>query len=338
MKYRYSQLRRRPRRRDRPRVAGLAALRPAAVERLQQAVGSAERRRPHDAGAARRDSRRAAERRRAVGRDARAAAVGQATTRARSEATARTQLEAARPADHRAAAEQGYISDGRPAGASSGSTARAGPATDATRFEVTDKALDFLGYRALARPARVDRPQQRRPARHARAGHRHRGGRPAAPVRVRRHDEPRRVGDGAECGRSTRTARTASASRSRGEGGDDSRGHRHRLRRPDGHAGRLPELVRDRAAARLQPQHGALRRRPVHAGQARGDGAGESDPPSVSGRRAERGALPRLGGGSAAQPARPGAGRAVLHEHARRSAAGAPACSSASARTCGRSS
>ncbi len=43
--------------------------------------------------------------------------------------------------------EQGYVSlAGRPQGASTG---RQGPSVERARFEVTDKALDFLGYRAL---------------------------------------------------------------------------------------------------------------------------------------------------------------------------------------------
>ena len=46
-----------------------------------------------------------------------------------------------------------------------------------------------------ARPARLDRPQQRRPPRHARDGDRHRGQRRAEAVPVRRHDEHRRRRD-----------------------------------------------------------------------------------------------------------------------------------------------
>ena len=65
-----------------------------------------------------------------------------------------------------------------------------------------------------ARPARIDGPQQRRPSRHARAGDRHRGRRPAAAVRVRRHAESRRGGDRAE----RRAARRASAATRRGRG------------------------------------------------------------------------------------------------------------------------
>ena len=59
-------------------------------------------------------------------------------------------------------------------------------------------------------------------------------------------------------------------------------GHRRRLRRPDGRAGRVPELVRDGADARLQPQHDPLRRGSLHAGEAGGAGAGQPDPAAVS--------------------------------------------------------
>ena len=57
----------------------------------------------------------------------------------------------ARPATHRAAWRAGLHQPDRQARSRRGSTARAagrGPGRDA-RFEVTDKALDFLGYRAL---------------------------------------------------------------------------------------------------------------------------------------------------------------------------------------------
>ena len=59
---------------------------------------------------------------------------------------------------------------------------------------------------------------------------------------------------------------------------------------------------------------------------------------AVSRRRAEGRAVPRFGRGDSARRARPRARRPVLHEHARRPAARAPASSTASARTCGRSS
>ncbi len=93
--------------------------------------------------------------------------------------------------------EQGYISmagQPRPQGLGPGS----GEASGESRFEVTDKAIDFLGYRALRDLLGSLGPQQRRPSRHARTGDGRRSRRTAAPLRVRRHDEPGRGGDDSE--------------------------------------------------------------------------------------------------------------------------------------------
>ena len=162
--------------------------------------------------------------------------------------------------------------------------ARASPAE--VKFEVTDKALDFLGYRALR--------DLLGSAGHSSAGrhdtrdlsHRHRDQRRAEALRVRRHDEPRRHRDDSQCGE-------AAAGDQADRRTPDQRRHRHRLLGSDGRAGRLSELVRDRADARLQPQHDPLRRGSLHAGQARRDGAVAPDPHAVSGRHAARGAVPR---------------------------------------------
>ena len=72
-------------------------------------------------------------------------ATDEARARARRSAT---QLEALIQRIIERLTEQGYVSDGRPARQGSGSTA-GGAGRGPTRFEVTDKALDFLGYRAL---------------------------------------------------------------------------------------------------------------------------------------------------------------------------------------------
>jgi uncharacterized protein with von Willebrand factor type A (vWA) domain len=74
-----------------------------------------------------------------------------------------------------------------------------GGAEQSFKFEITDKSLDFLGYRA-ARSAGIDRQEQPRTARHARDGDRRRGERGTEAVRVRRHDEPRCQCDDPECG------------------------------------------------------------------------------------------------------------------------------------------
>ena len=150
-----------------------------------------------------------------------------------------------------------------------------------------------------ARPDGIDRQEQHRPPRHARDGHRHRGERRAQAIRIRRHHESRCRRNGAE----RRQAQATLAS--------------NRLRRPDGRAGRVPELLRDRADARLQPQHDPLRRGPLHAGQAGRAGAREPDQAAVSGRCAEMRPLPRFGRRDPAVTAGPRPRRAVLHQHPR---------------------
>ncbi len=204
------------------------------------------------------------------------------------------------------------------------------------RFEVTDKALDFLGYRALRDLlGSIGRSSAgRHDTRHLATGVEA----IAAPeaVRVRRHDEPRSEQHDPQ----RRAAPARGRTDLRGPGsvtGDRDRRHRGRLPGPDGGAERVPELLRDGHHARLQPQHDPVRRGSLHAGQARGAGALAPDPHAVPGRLAARRAVPRLGGGDAAQAARARARRPVLHEHARRACAWRAASSSARRRTCGRS-
>ena len=118
--------------------------------------------------------------------------------------------------------------------------------------------------------------------------------------------------------------RGAARSTRRGAAADPAPAHPRHARRSDGRAGRISELLRHGADARLQPQHDPLRRGSLHAGQARGAGAGAADQDAVPGRRAESRAVPRLGRGDSARRARARARRPVLHEHARRAAAVAP--------------
>ena len=103
-----------------------------------------------DAGAARRHPRGAAQRRPALRRDAREAARQGLAGQRRCRGAARP----ADPADHREAAAPGLrdLVAGPRRRASSGAKARAAAAGQARRkfkFEITDKSLDFLGYRAL---------------------------------------------------------------------------------------------------------------------------------------------------------------------------------------------
>jgi hypothetical protein len=146
----------------------------------------------HAAGAARRDPRGAAQRRRAARRDHRAAAR---RTRPRGRRGPRA-ARAADPADHRAM-QEGYITPAPDLEAerASGSRAAGGATASAAehvRFEVTDKAPRLPRLPRAARPARLARQEQLRPPRHARSGDGHRAERRAEAVRVRRHAQPRR--------------------------------------------------------------------------------------------------------------------------------------------------
>ena len=81
------------------------------------------------------------------------------------------------------------------------------------KFEVTDKALDFLGYRALRDLLGSAGPQQRRPSRHARPVDRDRSQRRAQAVRIRRRDESRCHRDDSQRGEAARTPKPRPGSR-----------------------------------------------------------------------------------------------------------------------------
>ena len=235
--------------------------------------------------------------------------------------------------DAREAARQG-LADGRRRGGADRAAGAADPA-EAAASGLPDRPPDLQPTRAEREPAGPRRPrargehhasrsptrastssatgrcatcsarsaEQRRPPRHARDGDRHRGQRRAEAVRVRRHDEHRRGRHDPE--RGDRGQREPGSGTRRDP--DRALLDRCRLRGPDGRPGRVSELLRHGADARLQPQHDPLRRGSLHAGQARGARAREPDPPAVSRRRAERRPVPRLRRGDSAQPA--GAGR-----------------------------
>ena len=148
-------------------------------------------------------------------------------------------------------AQQGYITmpPDLDAEGEARSQAGAGQADIAPlSFEVTDKSLDFLGYRALrdllgsVGKSSVGRHDTRDQATGVEAS-----GNDQA-LRVRRHAQPRRQRHDPERGAACRPAGSRGAWR-----------HRRRLRRPRRHAGRVSELLRDRAHARLQPQHDSVR-------------------------------------------------------------------------------
>ena len=185
------------------------------------------------------------------------------------------------------------------------------------KFEVTDKALDFLGYRALR--------DLLGSAGHSSAG-RHDTRDLSTGIETSGAPKPYEFGDTMNL---DVTATILNAVKRHGSGtsghqADRAVRDRHRLLRPDGRAGRVSELVRDGADARLQPQHDPLRRGSLHAGQARGDGAVAPDPHAVSRRHAARGAVPRQRRRDSAARARPRARRPVLHQHPRGPARGAP--------------
>ncbi len=106
--------------------------------------------------------------------------------------------------------------------------------------------------------------------------------------------------------------------------GDNRRSDRPGVLGPDGQAGGVPIVVRDGAHARHVALDDSLRRGSVHAGQEGRARAHAPDSHAVPGRHDSRGAVPRLGRGDPAPDARPRAGRPVPHEHRRGAQAGAP--------------
>ncbi len=136
------------------------------------------------------------------------------------------------------------------------------------RFEITDKALDFLGFKTLKDLL-------------ASLGKSSFG----------RHDT-RDLATGIESGGMSKayefgdtlnmdiSGTLFNAVRRNGAG----HSHRAGLSRSDGSPVRISKLLRDGADARLQPQHDSLRRRPLYAGEARGAGAVPFDSHAISGR------------------------------------------------------
>ena len=144
------------------------------------------------------------------------------------------------------------------------------------------------GLPRLQGPARAVRPArqiQPRPPRHAPRGRRRRDQRQLQALRVRRHPEPRHHGDALQRLRA-RGHRTAVE-------GEENAPAQHRVLGHPGAPVRLPVLMRHRGDARLLALHDPLRRRPLHARQARRHGAVAPHPHAIPGRHAEPGALPR---------------------------------------------
>ena len=167
--------------------------------------------------------------------------------------------------------EQGYISTPPDLEAERAATrpgrGRGHRASRRCTFEVTDKTLDFLGYRALrdllgslgkSSFGRHDTREQ------------------ATGVETTGAPKAYEFGDTLNLDAAAtllnavqreareRADRTAAAGRGRGRPAALRRDPRD-ARRSDGRAGRVSELVRDGADARLQPQHDPLRRGSLHA-------------------------------------------------------------------------
>ena len=159
--------------------------------------------------------------------------------------------------------------------------------TRPTRFEVTDKALDFLGYRAL-RDLLGSLGKS--------SFGRHDTRDLATGIEASGATKPYEFGDTLNLDASATVLNLVRRARPRHARG---RHARPRVRGPGRRAGRVSELVRDGDHARLQPQHDPVRRGPLHAGQARRPGALAADSPAVSRRQPAPGAVPRLGRGSA---------------------------------------
>ena len=140
-----------------------------------------------------------------------------------------------------------------------------GEDTGPVKFEVTDKALDFLGYRALrdllGSIGRSD--SGRHDTHHLSTG-----------VETAAAPKPYEFGDTLNIDPSSTILNAVQPLRRRlrRSGSSDSGDprHRRRLSGSDGRAERVSELLRHGHHARLQPQHDPLRRRPLHAGQTRG--------------------------------------------------------------------
>ena len=169
------------------------------------------------------------------------------------------------------------------------------------KFEVTDKALDFLGYRALRDLlGSIGRSSAgRHDTRHLSTG-----------VEAIAAPKPYEFGDTMNLDPSSTILNAVQRLHAEGRAGGAAAtirtaerrraDHRRRLSGLDGRAERLPELLRKRHHARLQPQHDPLRRGSVHARQARRAGARPLDPHAVPGRLTARGAVPRFGRGDRA--------------------------------------
>jgi len=139
------------------------------------------------------------------------------------------------------------------------------------RFEITDKTIDFLGFKNAAGFARLARPQQFRPPRYARLINRHRSG------GVSRAYE---FGDTLNLDVSE-TLFNAVRPRWR------QSPRRNPVQGPHGPPVRISFFLCHGRSSRLQPQHDSLRRGPFHSRQARRHGALASHSNAISRRHTQ---------------------------------------------------
>ena len=194
------------------------------------------------------------------------------------------------------------------------------------KFEVTDKSIDFLGYRALRDllGSLGKSSAGRHDTRDLSTG-----------IEAEAAPKPYEFGDTMNLDASATLLHAVQRDRAAAE---RRRRLRRRLRRPDGQPGRVPELVRDGADARLQPQHDPLRRGSLHAGQARGARARPPDPHQYPGDALHCVLFHDSAEEVPLQPAGAACGSARTTPTRAKACGWRGASSSGSARTCGRSS
>ena len=198
--------------------------------------------------------------------------------------------------------QEDYISIDQPPDPArpSGVGGQVGENQQQAKFEITDKSLDFLGFKSLRDLLGS-----------------------LGKSSFGRHDT-RDLATGIEASGASRTYEfgdtlnldiTATLSSAIQREGPHAAAQ-HRVLRPAGAPVRVSIFLRDGAHARLLALHDSLRRRSIYSGEKSCHGAVAPHSHAVSGRLAFVGAVPRLGRRSAALATRAREGRAVLHQHA----------------------
>ena len=179
--------------------------------------------------------------------------------------------------------DEGYINVEQNADQPTGQPGAGAGRDSKVKFEVTDKSLDFLGFKTL---------KDLLGSLGKSSFGRHDTRDLATGIEASGSSKPYEFGDTLNLDVSETLF---SAIRREGA----QRAARHGIRRPARAPVRVPKLLRDGADARLQPQHDPLWRGPLHAGQESGAGAGAPDPHAISRRQPALRAVPRHGRGTA---------------------------------------